>query len=80
MIENQNGLLDGNLYEVIIDCSVKRISSKIAQINVMYENGQRERIWTFNPTRYSFDYLNFIGMNKIEAVFYCDRKRPDEHV
>ena len=80
MLEIQNELLDTNLYEVIIDCNVKRVSSRLAQITVMYENGQRERIWTFDPTRYSFDYLNFIGMNKIEAVFYCDRKIPDKHL
>ena len=76
---NQNELLDPNLYETIIDCNIKRVSSKIAQISVMYENGRKERIWTFNPSRYSFDYIDFIGMNKIEAIFYCDRKRPNQN-
>ena len=78
MYENQNGILDENLYEVIIDCNIKRISTRISQISVMYENGRRERIWTFNHTRYDFDYMDFIGMSKIEAVFYCDRKKPTQ--
>lgn len=75
-MEFQNELLDENLHEVIIDCSIKRTAGNIAQITVMYENGKRERIWTFNPTRYSFEYMDFIGMSKIEAVFYCDRRKP----
>ena len=78
MIENQNEIIDDNLYETIIDCNIKRVSSRLAQITVMYENGVKERIWTFNYSRYNFDYIDFIGMTKIEAIFYCDRKKPTQ--
>ena len=35
------------------------------------------KIWAFNPTRYIFDYGDFVGKTKIEAVFYCDRKSAE---
>ena len=78
MLGFQNELIDDNLHETIIDCNIKRLPNKLAQIIVIYENGQKERIWTFDATRYSFDYMDFIGMSKIEAVFYCDRKRSNQ--
>jgi hypothetical protein len=76
--ENQNGLIDRNLYEVIINCRFKhkRIGkTEFVEIFVLYENGREERIWTYNTAKYSFDPLDFIGMTKIEAIFYCDRKK-----
>lgn len=73
---NQNELLDPNLYEVIKHCSMKKKASNITEIVVTYENGDKERIWTFNSNRYGFDYRDFLGKTKLEAVFYCDRKEP----
>ena len=49
----------------------------VAEVIVIYENRVREKIWTFNPTRYIFDYGDFVGKTKIEAVFYCDRKSAE---
>lgn len=49
----------------------------VAEVIVIYENGVREKIWAFNPTRYIFDYRDFVGKTKIEAVFYCDRKSAE---
>ena len=49
----------------------------VAEVIVIYENGVREKIWTFNPTRCIFDYGDFVGKTKIEAVFYCDRKSAE---
>lgn len=72
----QNELLDPNLYEVIIYCSLQKKSATRTEIIVTYENGYKERIWTYNPNRYLFDCHDVIGMTKIEAIFYCDRKRP----
>lgn len=48
-----------------------------AEVIVIYGNGVREKIWAFNPTRYIFDYRDFVGKTKIEAVFYCDRKSAE---
>lgn len=73
---NQNGLLDPNLYELIVHCKFHKLNSTETEIIVTYENGDKERIWTFNPNRYSFNYREFEGMTKIQAVFYCDRKHP----
>jgi hypothetical protein len=72
----QNDLLDPNLYELIVQCVLYKRSSNDTEIIVTYENGERERIWTFDRNRYSFNYREFIGMTKIQAVFYCDRKPP----
>ncbi len=49
----------------------------VAEVIVIYENGVREKIWAFNPTRYIFDYRDFVGKTKIEAMFYCDRKSAE---
>lgn len=70
----QNELLDPNLYEVIIYCVLQKKSSNSTEIIVTYENGGKERIWTYDPNKYTFDKHDLIGMTKIEAVFYCDRK------
>ena len=53
------------------------IRQNVAEVIVIYENGVREKIWTFNPTRYIFDYRDFVEKTKIEAVFYCDRKSAE---
>ena len=66
-------LVDPNLYNVISKCFIYNKRQNLAEIVVVYINGVRERIWTFNPMQYTFDYQSFIGKTKIEAVFYCDR-------
>lgn len=76
MYINQNELLDPNLYELIVNCMFQKVSAVETEIIVTYENGDKERIWTFNHNRYSFNYRDFEGMTKIQAVFYCDRKQP----
>lgn len=76
MIMIQKDLVDNNLYSVIKTCSIHKKSPGILEILVTYENGDKERIWTFDSGKHSFDYREFIGKTKIEAVFYCDRKRP----
>lgn len=76
MYIDQNELLDRNLYEIIVQCVLHKMSSIDTEIVVTYENGDKERIWTFDRNRYSFNYREFIGMTKIQAVFYCDRKSP----
>lgn len=69
-------LIDNNLFNIISKCYITAKRPDISEIFVVYDNGVRERIWTFNPMRYVFDYREFIGKSKIEAVFYCDRKKP----
>lgn len=71
-----NHLVDKNLYNIISKCFINNKRPDMSEIFVIYENGARERIWSFNPARYIFDNRYFIGKTKIEAVFYCDRKKP----
>ena len=71
---DQRNLLDNNLYNIISKCFIHNKRQNVSEIIVVYDNGTREKIWTFNPMRYIFDYQEFIGKTKIEAVFYCDRK------
>lgn len=71
-----NEISDDNLFSTISRCFINNKRPDKAEIFVIYENSARERIWTFNPTRYDFDQREFIGMSKIEAVFHCDRKKP----
>lgn len=72
----QKELLDQNLYKIISKCFIHNKRQTLSEIVVIYIDGVRERIWSFDPTRQTFDYQEFIGKTKIEAVFYCDRKRP----
>lgn len=76
MYINQNELVDAYMDATIINCHIHRKASTIMEIIVTYDDGYRERIWTYNPTKYVFDYHKFIGMSKLEAIFYCDRKEP----
>lgn len=73
---DQQHLLDTNLYKVITSCFINNKRPDAAEVFVIYADGFRETIWTFNPTRYTFVHQEFIGKTKIEAVFYCDRKEP----
>ena len=74
---DQRELLDNNLYNIISKCFIKTKRQNISEVIVIYENGVREKIWTFNPNKYIFDYRDFVGKTKIEAVFYCDRKSTE---
>ena len=73
---DQRHLIDENLYKVISKCFINVRHSTVGEIFVVYADGSRETIWSFNTARYEFDHKVFIGMTKIEAVFYCDRKQP----
>lgn len=71
-----NELTDDNLFSIISKCFINNKQPYRSEVFVIYHNGARERIWTFNPMRYDFDHREFVGKTKIEAVFYCDRKKP----
>jgi hypothetical protein len=73
---DQQQLLDANLYKVISRCFINKKQLDKTEIFVIYEDGDRENIWTYNPLRYEFAHHEFLGKTKIEAVFYCDRKEP----
>lgn len=73
---DQRDLVDENLYKVISKCFINKRSSDTAEIFVIYADGARENIWTYNMLRYEFTHHEFIGKAKIEAVFHCDRKEP----
>lgn len=73
---NQEHLLDENLYKTISKCFINIKRPDMSEIFVVYADDERETIWTFNPNRYIFTHREFIGKTKIEAVFYCDRKKP----
>lgn len=73
---SQNELLDPNLYKVISKCYIHKRRPDKNEISVMYADRTKESVWTYNPMRYDFEYREFLGMTKIEAVFHCDRKEP----
>ena len=57
-------------------CFINSRRSGLSEIFVIYTDGGRERIWTYNSNRYDFNHRDFIGKSKLEAVFCCDRKKP----
>ena len=73
---DQNSLLDANLYKVISRCFINSKRPDVSEIFVIYEDDNRETIWSFDPARYEFSHKEFLGMTKIAAVFHCDRKEP----
>ena len=73
---DQYYLVDQNFYKTISRCFINKKQSDVTEIFVIYDDGERENIWTYNPMRYDFTHYEFIGKTKIEAVFYCDRKEP----
>lgn len=72
----QDGLLDPNLHKVIARCYINNRRPDSSEVFVIYADDTRERIWTFNPNRHTFDSREFTGKTKLEAIFYCDRKPP----
>lgn len=73
---DQEYLVDDNLYKIIEKCYINNRHPDLSEIFVIYADNSRERIWSFSPMRYNFDHREFIGKSKIEAVFYCDKKKP----
>jgi hypothetical protein len=73
---DQHDLVDNNLYKVISKCFINNKRPEASEIFVIYADDSRETIWTYDPSRYDFNHREFIGKTKIEAVFYCDRKKP----
>lgn len=71
---DQRHLLDPNLYKMISKCYINKKRPDRHEISVVYSDNTKEPIWTYNPMRHDFDYCEFIGKTKIEAVFHCDRK------
>jgi hypothetical protein len=69
-----NDLLDPNMDKKIKSCFIDDGRHYTKKIFVVYEDETREYIWTYNPRDVEFNYRDFIGMTKIEAAFYCDRK------
>lgn len=74
--EEWESLLDKNMDKAIVKCYVNSKGRFKNEIFVIYEDGCREVIFSFNPAKIDFDGSEFIGKTKLEAVFYCDRKRP----
>ena len=60
----------------IVSCFINKTEFGYNEIYVIYDDSSREVIWHYDPTRFNFDYKAFIGMTKLEAAFYCDRKEP----
>ena len=73
---DQRKLVDAKMHNIISKCFINNSRPDISEVFVIYDDGNRERIWTFNPMYYDFSHREFIGKTKIEAVFHCDRKKP----
>ena len=69
-------LLDKNMDKKIKKCFINEQGRFRREIFVIYEDGCREAIHHFNPTKYEFVDREFIGMTKLDAVFHCYLKTP----
>lgn len=72
-------LLDENMNKKIARCFINEVRRSVNKIHVIYEDGSRENIWTYNPYQYDFNHNVFIGMDKLQAVYYCDNKKSIRH-
>lgn len=57
-------------------CFINEVNRNTNRIFVIYEDGSREYIWTYEKGAYEFDHKDFIGKDKLQALFYCDQKQP----
>lgn len=69
-------LLDKNMDKKIRKCFINEQGRYRREVFVIYEDGCREGIHHFNPTKYEFVDTEFIGKTKLEAVFHCYLKKP----
>lgn len=77
---SSNNLIDENLHKLIVKCYINQKTFDKSEIFVIYEDGTKERLWTFNPNKQNFERGEFIGKTKIAAVFHCDRKRTSRNL
>ena len=73
-IFDQKELWDRNIFCRIAKCFITNKNSRRNEISVTYKNGYREYLASYDPTEYEFNFYDFVGMSKIEALFYIDRK------
>ena len=76
MYTNQNELIDTYMDATIINCHIQRKASNVMEIIVTYDDGYTERIWSYNPTKYTFDYHKFIG-RKLGVAIESQQGRRD---
>ena len=74
--KEQLSLLDKNMDKKIKSCFINPKGRFRNEIFVIYTDGCREVIHSFNPNKFEFTVEEIIGKTKLEAVFYCDRKKP----
>ena len=72
--QDWQSLLDKNMDKRIVKCYINDKSNMKKEVFVIYADGAREVIHTYNANKYEFARGEFIGKTKLEAVFYCDRK------
>lgn len=73
-------LVDPNLHKIIVRCYINQKAYDKNEILVIYEDGVKEKLWTFNPNKHNFERGEIIDKTKIAAVFYCDRKRHSRNL
>ena len=73
LYDSQENLLDENMDKKIRNCFINSEGPFRSRLFVIYEDNSRENIWTFNPQKHHFERGMFIGMTKLEAVYYCDK-------
>ena len=71
---DQESLIDPNMYKKIERCYINETGKVTNRIFVIYEDGSREYIWTYDRRKFSFDHKTLIGKDKLEALFYCSLK------
>ena len=69
-------LLDKNMDKKIKRCFINEQGRFKREIFVIYEDGSREGIHHFNPTKYDFVDSEFIGLTKLQALYRCDNRKP----
>lgn len=69
-IENSFGYLVILESEFLNECFMNNKRQDISEIFVIYSDGSRERIWSFNPLKYDFDHKYFIGKTKNDSSFF----------
>lgn len=76
-IKDQMELWDKNIDKKIAKAFINPRGRYKNEVFVIYEDGAREVIFSYDPNRMDYSHTELIGKTKLEAVFEYDQKRNE---
>lgn len=73
----QDVLWDKNMHKKIAKCYINSKGRFKNEVFVVYEDGTREVIFGYDPSRFDYAHEELLGLTKLDAVFHYGHKMQE---